>query len=201
VAGRERIVRIGLGTLLRQPARCGIALLKLAVQPKLWALAGWVAANAALDFVRLPLRLLPAAAFARYRTLAPALRAHARYAERKLRLLRWTYLGLSAFYQLELTRAQIPLQRVGKCVEHLVSTLAICHHASGGDGSMQQIAVLQTQLLRDKYRAIRVFSGLKAMQRTRRAVAAVGASLEAEQCSLLDGIEPEAFGHPWDSGP
>jgi len=201
VAGRERIVRIGLGTLLRQPARCGIALLKLAVQPKLWALAGWVAANAALDFVRLPLRLLPAAAFARYRALAPALRAHARYAERKLRLLRWTYLGLSAFYQLELTRAQIPLQRVGKCVEHLVSTLAICHHASGGDGSMQQIAVLQTQLLRDKYRAIRVFSGLKAMQRTRRAVAAVGASLEAEQCSLLDGIEPEAFGHPWDSGP
>jgi len=146
----------------------------------------------------LPLRLLPAAAFARYRPLAPPLRAHARYAERKLKMLRWTYLGLSAFYQLELTRAQIPLQRVGKCIEHLVSILAICHHASGGDASMQEVAALQAQLLRDKYRAIRVFSGLKAMQRTRRAVAAVGASLEAERCSLLDGIEPEPFGHAWD---
>ena len=199
VPGRERIVRIGFDTLLRHPARCGAALLKLVAQPKLWALAGWVAVNAAVELVRLPLRLLPAAAFARYRALPPALRAHARYAERKLRTLRWTYLGLSAFYQLELTRAQIPLQRLGKCVEHLVSILAICHHASGGDASMQEVAVLQAQLLRDKYRAIRIFSGLAAMQRTRRAVAAVGASLEAERCSLLDGIEPQPFGHAWDS--
>jgi len=112
--------------------------------------------------------------------------------------LRWSYFGLSVFYQLELTRAQIPLQRLGKCIEHLVSMLAICHHASGGDASVQHVGTLQAQLLKDKYRAIRVLSGLRQMQRTRRAVAAVGASIEAGQCALLDGIEPQAFGHAWE---
>jgi hypothetical protein len=147
----------------------------------------------------LPLRLLPAAAFARYRAVVPPLRGYARYAERELRGLRWTYFWLSVFYQLELTRAQIPLQRLGKSIEHLVSMLAICHHASGADASVREIALLQAQLLKDKYRAIRVLTGLRSMQRTRRAVAAVGASIEAGECTLLDGVEPQAFGHSWDA--
>ena len=113
-------------------------------------------------------------------------------------MLRWSYLGLSLFYQLELTRAQIPLQRLGKCIEHLVSMLAICQHAALGDETMRQVAALQAQLLQDKYRSLRLFSGLRGMQRTRRAVAAVGASLEAGRCSLIDDIEPQAFGHPWE---
>jgi hypothetical protein len=46
---------------------------------------------------------------------------------------------------------------------------------------------------------LRVFSGLRAMQRTRRAVAAVGTSLEADRCSLIADIDPQAFGHPWDA--
>ena len=150
-------------------------------------LGGWVVLNAVADLVRLPLRLLPAAAFARYRALPAPLRGYARYAERKLRMLRWSYLGLSLFYQLELTRAQIPLQRFGKCIEHLVSMLAICHHAALGDETMRDVAALQAQLLQDKYRALRIFSGLRSMQRTRGAVARVGQSLEAGRCSLLDG--------------
>lgn len=199
VKGAEgRILRVGVATLRRHPGRCLAALLRLLVQPKLWALCGWVVWNAAADLLRWPLRWLPAAAFARYRAVAAPLRPYARYAERKLRLMRWSYLALSAFYQLELTRAQIPLQRFGKCLEHLVSLLAVCHHASLGDASEQQVALLEAQLLRDKYRAIRILSGLKSMQRTRVAVAAVGASLEAGQCSLLEGIEPQAFGHSWD---
>ena len=140
---------------------------------------------------------MPAAAFGRYRALPAPLRRYARYAERKLRMLRWTYLGLSLFYQLELTRAQIPLQRFGKCIELLVSMLAVCHHAALGDETMRQVAVLEAQLLQDKYRALRIFSGLRSMQRTRRAVADVGASLEAGRCSLIDDIEPQPFGHPW----
>ena len=86
-------------------------------------------------------------------------------------MLRWSYLGLSLFYQLELTRAQIPLQRFGKCIEHLVSMLAVCHHAALGDETMREVAALQAQLLQDKYRALRLFSGLRSMQRTRGAVA------------------------------
>jgi alkylation response protein AidB-like acyl-CoA dehydrogenase len=179
-------------------ALLGVARARLIVQPSVWLLCAWIVRTAILDLVRLPLRLLPAAAFGRYRALPAPLRRYARFAERKLRMLRWTYLGLSLFYQLELTRAQIPLQRFGKCIELLVSMLAICHHAALGDETMQQVAVLESQLLRDKYRALRLFSGLRSMQRTRRAVAEIGASVEAGRCSLLDGVEPQAFGHPWD---
>jgi hypothetical protein len=195
----QRILRIGLATFLRYPGRTLAAKLRLLVQPKFWLLAAWVVRNAITDLVRLPLRLVPAVGFERYRALPKPLRRYARYAERKLRMLRWTYLGLGMFYQLELTRAQIPLQRFGKCIELLVSMLAVCHHAALGDATMQQVAALEAQLLQDKYRALRLFSGLPAMQRTRRAVAEVGASLEAGRCSLIDDIDAEPFGHPWDA--
>jgi len=144
---------------------------------------------------------VPSAWLPRYRGLPPPLRRHARYAERNLQMMRWSYFGISGFFQLELTRAQIPLQRLGKCIEHLVSMLVICHHAALRDTGTQQIAALQSQLLRDKYRAIRIVTGLRALQRTRRAVAAIGASIEAGQCSMLDGIEPQPFGHAWSSAP
>jgi hypothetical protein len=193
----QRILRIGLGTFLRHPLRTTVAKIRLLVQPSFWLLGGWVVGNAALDLLRLPLRLVPSAWLPRYRTLPAPLRRHARYAERKLRMLRWSYLGISAFFQLELTRAQIPLQRLGKCVEHLVSMLVICHHAAQGDASMQQVAALQAQLLQDKYRAIRILTGLRSLQRTRRAVAAIGASIEAGQCSLIDDVAPQEFPHPW----
>jgi alkylation response protein AidB-like acyl-CoA dehydrogenase len=194
----ERILNLGPRSLLRHPARTGGALLRLAARPQLWALVAWIVGNAAVDLARLPLRLLPARSFARYRSLAPPLRRYARYAERKLRALRWSYLALSAFYQLELARAQIPLQRFGKCVEHLVAMLAICHHASAADESVQQVAVLQAQLLEEKFRAIRLVGDLAAMQRARRAVADVGAQLEEGRSSLVDGIEPQPFGHAWE---
>jgi hypothetical protein len=184
--------------VLRAPGRSLAAIARLLVQAKSWLLAGWIVGNAVADLARLPLRLLPASAFGRYRALPPELRRYARYAERKLRMLRWSYAGLSFFYQLELTRAQIPLQRFGKCIELLVSMLAVCHHAAQGDDTMREVAVLEAQLLQDKYRAIRIFSGLRSMQRTRAAVAAVGTTLEAGRCSLIDDIDAQPFGHPWD---
>ena len=73
-------------------------------------------------------------------------------------------------------------------------------HAALGDASMQRVATLQAQLLRDKYRAIRILSGLSALQRTRRAVAAIGADIEAARCSMIAGIEPQRFGHDWSAG-
>ncbi len=195
---QQRLLRIGLASLLHHPRRSVTAFARLLAQPKFWSLCGWVARNGARDVVSLPLRLLPSAVFARYRVLPAALRPYARFAERKLRMLRWSYLGVSLFFQLELTRAQIPLQRFGKCVEHLVSMLAICHHAALGDQSMREVAALQAQLLKDKYRAIRIVSDLVALQRTRRMTAAVGASIEAGRCSLIDDVAPQAFGHDWE---
>jgi hypothetical protein len=158
----------------------------------------WTIGNAAVDALRLPLRLVPTGWLPRYASLPPTLKRYARFAERELRALRWTYLGLSLFYQLELTRAQIPLQRLGKCIELLVSMLAVCHHAARGDAAMQDVAALQAQLLKDKYRAIRILSGLRDLERTRAAAAAIGRRLEAGNCSLIDDIEPQPFGHGWD---
>ncbi|MEO8313588.1 MAG: hypothetical protein ABI645_02235 [Pseudomonadota bacterium] len=50
---------------------------------------------------------------------------------------------LALYYQLELTRAQIPLLRLGLCIEHLVSMLTCCHHAAKGSRSLDAIADLQ----------------------------------------------------------
>ncbi|MCP5145646.1 MAG: acyl-CoA/acyl-ACP dehydrogenase [Gammaproteobacteria bacterium] len=193
----QRLLRLTPATLAGHPLRSAAILSRLLTMPGTWRLGGWIVRNAVSDLVRLPLRLLPAAMFARYRALPAPLRPHARYAERKLRMMRWSYLGLSMAFQLELTRAQIPLQRFGKCVELLVSTLVTCHHAAGGDASEHNVARLQAQVLRDKYRAIRMVSGLAGMQATRDAVAAVASSVEQGQCSLIEDIKPEQFGHPW----
>ena len=194
----ERLLSIGPLTILRHPKRSFAAIRKLILDYEFWRLLAWIATNAASDFVRLPLRLLPASCFGRYRILPPTLRSHARFAERALRRMRWTYLGMSMIFQLELTRAQIPLQRFGKCVELLVSILAVCHHAASGDESEQRIARLEALLLKDKYRGIRIMSGLRSMANMRSAVGALGQSIEQESCSMISGINAQAFGHPWE---
>ena len=117
----QRILRIGPATGLQYPSRCAQATGRLLLQGGFWKLAGWIAGNAAVDLLRLPGRLVPATWLPRYAGLPRALRPFARYAERKLRGRRWTYLITNLYFQLELTRAQIPLQRFGKTVEHLVS--------------------------------------------------------------------------------
>jgi hypothetical protein len=144
------------------------------------------------------LRLGPASLLPRYVGLPLGLRGYARFAERKLRGLKWTYLGLSLIYQLELTRAQIPLQRLGLCIEHLVSMLAVCHHASQQpDESQRDIAVLQAQLLKDKYDGIKLLGSLGDLARLRRATARVGRRIEDDDLGLFNGLDAEPFAHPW----
>ena len=193
----ERILRIGLLTVIKHPRRSSKALSKLLLSPQLYALLGWVTGNAIGDLLRLPLKLLPSSWLGRYRPLPVALRRYARFAETRLRRLRWSYLGFSLVYQLELTRAQIPLQRLGLCIEHLVSMLVLCHHAAQQDRSQQQIAAVQAQLLKEKYQAIKLITCLSEIQRLRRQVAAVGDAIEQQQSSLLNEIEAEPFAHPW----
>jgi alkylation response protein AidB-like acyl-CoA dehydrogenase len=193
----QLILRIGTKTLLRAPRRCLRATGKLVAQTGFWRLLGWVAHNAALDVLRAPLRLLPASWLPRYAPLPAELRGVARYAERRLRAARWTYLGINLWFQLELTRAQIPLQRFGKLLEHLASMVALCWHASKQDVSQQRVAALQCTLLREKAKGIRLLSGLLAMEQTRRLTDAVGRDLEAGAASLLHGVTPQPFAHAW----
>jgi hypothetical protein len=162
-----------------------------------WKLGGWVLRNAGLDLLRLLLVPVPSVLMPRYSPLPAGLRRYARFAERRLRALRWRYLAVSLFYQLELTRAQIPLQRLGLCIEYLVSMVVICYHAAEQDESQQRIAAIQAQLLKDKYHGVRLIGSLRDLERLRKATAAMAADIEGDSLSLFSDLEPEPFAHPW----
>jgi alkylation response protein AidB-like acyl-CoA dehydrogenase len=199
VERENRILRIDPKTMLAHPGRCFVATRRLLANKSFWRLAGWLGVNAVTSVLRWPGRWIPTAMLPRYASLPRDLRGFARFAERKLRGMRWTYFFINTFYQLELTRAQVPLQRFGKCVEHLVSMLVLCHHAAVNDVSQQQVARLQAQLIKDKFDGIKILSAMFEMERTREMIAAVGRSVEKGESSLIDGVEAEPFAHPWES--
>jgi alkylation response protein AidB-like acyl-CoA dehydrogenase len=199
----ERLLAITPGSFLRHPRRSCAVVWRLVRNAGFWKLAGWVAGNAGADLLRLPLRLVPSILLPRYCGLPGSLRRYARFAESRLRALRWRYLAVSLAYQLELTRAQIPLQRLGLCIEHLVSMLVLCHHAAEHDESQQVVAALQAQLLKDKYDSVKLIGSLRELRRLQRATAAVAAHIDGDTMSLFKEHRPEPFAHPWDadSGP
>lgn len=194
----ERILRIGLDSILQQPQRSFKALSTLFKSRQVYQLMGWVVSNVLSDLVSLPMNWLPVSWIGRYSALPKELRAYARFAETQLRQIRWSYLGFSLFYQLELTRAQIPLQRLGYAIEQLVSMLVLCHHAAVQDKSQQQIAAVQAQILKEKYQAIRLVSSLAEIQRLRSQLAKVGDAIENGQSSLLNEIDAAPFAHAWE---
>lgn len=198
VAKQDLLLRISPATTLKYPARVATASVRLLSNASFWSLLGWIATNGLLELLRLPGRLVPSAWIPRYRRLPAGLRGPARWAERKLRGLRWANLGLNLWFQLELTRAQIPLQRLGKTIEHLTSILVLCCHAAHQDESQQRVAELQTSLLRHKLAGIKLLSGLAEMDRLRAQVAAVGSDLEQGRSSLIANVEPEPFAQPWE---
>lgn len=194
----QTILRIGPMETLKYPGRVLKATLRLAINPSFYALVAWIVFNAVFDVLRLPMRLVPSSLHPRYRKLPARLRGHARWAERKLRFTRWQNLGLNLWFQLELTRAQIPLQRLGKTIEHLTSMVALCYHASHQDITQQRVADLQCRRLRTKLRSIRILSDLIGMERLRRVVAEVGSDLEFGRSTLIQKIKPEMFAMPWE---
>ena len=82
-------------------------------------------------------------------------------------------------------------------IEHLVSVVALCHHARQQDASQQRIAALQCELLLQKADAIALLRGLPALGRLRGLVDEVGRDLEQGSSSLIAGVEPQPFAHPW----
>ncbi|MFT5051665.1 MAG: alkylation response protein AidB-like acyl-CoA dehydrogenase/uncharacterized membrane protein [Chlamydiales bacterium] len=194
----QLLLRIAPSTTLKYPGRVAVATVRLLSNPSFWSLVGWIASNAARDIACMPARLVPTAMLPRYRKLPRSLRKPARWAERKLRSMRWTNLGISIWFQLELTRAQIPLQRLGKSIEHLTSIVALCWHAAAQDESQQNVAALQVALLREKFNGIRILSDLPGMDRLRGLVQNVGEDLEHERSTLIADIEPEPYVQPWD---
>jgi alkylation response protein AidB-like acyl-CoA dehydrogenase/uncharacterized membrane protein len=199
VPAEQRILRINLQTFLRAPGKVLQATLKLVTLGSFWGLVGWILSNAVVELLRAPLRLVPTAWLGRYRALPEALRTPARRAEERLARLRWSYLFVNLWFQLELTRAQLPLQRLGKAIEHLTSIVALCWHVAGQSPELQRLAALQVHLLEQKLRGLRIATGLLEIERLRGLVAAVGQDLEGPAAPLIAGLEPEPFAAPWSS--
>ena len=196
----DRILRIGLHSLFKFPGRCFKATLRLFGQPGFWRLGLWIATNAVADLIKLPAKLIPTSMLARYESLPPPLREHARFAESNLRRLRWTWLVINMWFQLELTRTQLPLQRFGKAIEHLVSMLVLVHHSSLQDEHQQRVAAAQCEQLRDKFHAIRMVRGLMSIERQRTLLGSIADDIENDRSSLLHGVTPHPFAHDWRDG-
>ncbi len=193
----RRLLRLTPATLFTDPGRLWLATRRLLGTWSFWKLKGWIVGNGLLELLRAPLLLLPTGCIPRYQLLPAELRRYARFAETRLRWLRWAYLGINLWFQLELTRAQIPLQRLGKVIEQLVTMLALCHHAKQQDGSQQRVAALQCEQLMTRVKGTRLLTGLWQIERLRRLVAGVGDDVEKQQSSLLRGVEPQPFAHPF----
>jgi len=197
VAPEKRILRLGLREFRRFPRRSLIALARLLIAPGLLRLGGWMCANVLLDLAGSASRLIPSAWLPRYRSLPPVLRRHVRFAERALRQTRWTYLRLSLSFQLQLTSAQVALQRLGQRIEWLISMLALCHHSAVQDASQQRIADMQCLLLREKVDASRRCLSNATLRRLRQALSAVARDVRGNECGLFAKLPGEHYAHPW----
>ncbi|MEY4672265.1 MAG: hypothetical protein RL148_49 [Planctomycetota bacterium] len=194
----QRILRIDPAAFAKAPGRCLAASLKLPLQGSFWKLVGWVVTNGIGEVLRLPGMLVPTGLVPRYQALPRELRRHARFAERRLRWIRWAWLAINMHFQLELTRAQVPLQRLGKAIEHLVSIVVLCHHAAQQDRTQQAVAALQCEQIVTKVKGIRLITGLWQMDRMRKLLGEVGDDVEAGRSTLLAGTEPQAYAHPFE---
>lgn len=195
----KRILKLSLGNFLRFPARSFSACLQLIFNKGFWQLAKWVVVNAAINLAQLPVRLVPTNLLPRYKHIPRDLRSYLRYGERGLKHCRWSYLFLNIFHQLELTQAQIPLQRMARKIELLTAMTVLACHASKLDASCQNIAVCQLELLRKELGGLGLIGEMLSDSRLRKRLNAVAEDILKNRCTLIADIEPQPFAHPWDT--
>lgn len=197
VEKEERILKIDLKTFIKYPARCTTASLKILFKPGFYKLLGWIAKNALCEIPHLLGRLVPTSFKSRYSDIPEDLKTYMEYAERNLRKCKWLYLGMSLYYQLEQTHAQVPIHRLGKKIELLVAMLALCAHASKLDKSQQSVAALYSEILKLEVEAIQILKGLSSTEKLRKHLAQVGDDAQNGNSTLIKDIKPEVFAHDW----
>ena len=117
------------------------------------------------------------------------------YATRRLRLVKWRYLGLTLLYQLELTRAQKPLVELGEEIEHLVSMIAVLAHVPPDNPTDQALAVFQAKQLKLRYKKLRCGAGDVASQRA--IVDNLGEQMHAGEADWLSDIRSVELPISW----
>jgi alkylation response protein AidB-like acyl-CoA dehydrogenase len=197
VPDEKRILSLGLNSLFKYPGRSTKAILQLFINKDLWRLLGWILKNLFLDIVTFPKRILPASWRPRYKNIPAPLKAYAKYAESRLRDQRWTYLGLNIYYQLKLTKAQIPLLVFGKRLENLVSLLTMVYASSSAPEDTQAIAALQAEILKQNVKKNRVLRNIRAIEILRKRVKCVSNFVTSDQCEMLKSLDPQTISHAW----
>jgi hypothetical protein len=194
------IHKLGVASLARYPLRTLKALAKLVVNPGVWKLAGWIIKTGLRDIISLPTRLVPTHLLPRYRQMPGRLGEYLRFSERGLRRCGWSFLLLNVVYQLELTRAQIPMQRLGRRIELLMAMAVVCGHASRLDESTQHIAELQAELLKGELGTLANPLSIRSINNIRGSLELLACDLESGDCALLDSVAPQPHAHPWQEG-
>ncbi len=194
----KRMLSLGLNSFFKYPGRSIKAMLNLLINKDLWRLLYWISKHVFIDIITLPKRLLPASWRTRYANIPAPLQAYAKYAEARLRDQKWTYLGLNIFYQLNLTKAQIPMLAFGQRIENLVSLLAVVYTSASASEDTQAIAALQAEILKQKIKQNRVLRKLRSIEMLRKRVHKVSDFISKNQCEILNNLEPHPIPHAWD---
>ena len=190
VAEDEHILKIGPGAVAKFPGRVCKATMSLLSKAGFWSLVGWIFANGVKDVAWSATRLLPGWLIERYSWLHPDLRFYARWAEAQLRYQKWVYFLMNSFYQLELTKAQLPLLLFGRRVEKLTSIMAVCYHAVGKGPHEVAVAKTAAELLKREAEAIRVIRGIPSIERLRKSSAEAVKTAEGQYANGVASPQP-----------
>lgn len=193
----EKILRIDLKAFLKFPARCLKATSLLAFNPSLYKLALYIIKNGIADFFGIFGKLKPLSSYKEYDEIPQILKPYVHYARKGLRKCRWTYLGISLYYQLKQIEAQIPLRNFGKKVELLTAMLALCAHASKLDESQQKVAAFGAQNLKDEIENIKIMNNINEIEKLRGHIKSVGDDINSENYTFTKDIKAQKFAHDW----
>lgn len=110
----------------------------------------------------------------------------AKFCLSKLRGMKWRYLWLTLVFQLELTRAQLPLVRMGQEIEVLVSAIAVLFHFDDGTKEERSISLFRAHQLMMKFKVLRAESSIRAMDFERDLAGAIGEKMLESELEILD---------------
>jgi alkylation response protein AidB-like acyl-CoA dehydrogenase len=194
----ERIYTLSFSSFLKFPGRVGLAVTKLLLNAGTWKLLGWCLINLLGDLFHFFGRIVPTTWHSRYRALPGELGDYLRFSERGLRKSRWLYVLYNVVYQLELTRAQVPMQRLGKRIELLMSMAVLSCHAARLDNSIQHIAQAQAELIKLELAGLGFRASSRSLRKLRRSIALVIKDVQENSCSLVSTIGSQPVTHPWE---
>ena len=191
------IPNVDIGNEGKHPVRSTQALIYMLFSTSFYKLVFWVVSNIVTDLYGLFAKLAPLSLRSEYQDIPKELRGYVYFARKELRKSRWVYFLLSSYYQLELTHAQIPIQRFGKYIENLMAILCLCTHASKLGSSEQKIATFYTEVLKNETEAITILKNLSATQTLRTNLKNLLDEVAKGENTFIADIKPQQFAHDW----